>query len=35
MENEMTTKQVFICFAIDIALFLLASFLNYCELAGY
>lgn len=35
MENEMTTKQVFICFAIDIVLFLLASFLNHYELASY
>lgn len=35
MENEITTKQVFICFAINVALFLLASFLNHCELAGY
>lgn len=35
MENDMTTKQVLICIVIDIALFLLASFLNHCELAGY
>lgn len=35
MENEFTFKQVVICFAIDLALFLLASFLNHCELASY
>ena len=35
MENEMTTKQVFICFAIIIALFLLASYLYRCEIASY
>ena len=35
MENEITTKQVVICFAINIALFLLAALLCTLERGGY
>ena len=35
MEHEFSLRQVVICFAIDIALFLMASFLCHIELASY
>lgn len=35
MEHEISLKQALVCFAIDIALFLMASFLYHLELASY
>ena len=35
MEHELSLKQALICFAIDIALFLIASFICHLELASY
>lgn len=35
MEHELSLKQALVCFAIDIALFLIASLLCHLELASY
>ena len=35
MEHELSLKQAIVCFAIDIALFLIASFICHLELASY
>ena len=35
MEHELSLKQAIVCFAIDIALFLIASFICHIELASY
>ena len=34
MEHELSLKQALVCFAIDIALFLIASFICHLELAS-
>ena len=35
MEHELSLKQAIVCFAIDIALFLIASFICHIEMASY
>lgn len=35
MEHELSLKQALVCFAIDIALFIIASFICHLELASY
>lgn len=35
MEHEFSLKQTMVCFAIDIALLLIASFICHLELASY
>ena len=35
MEHELSLKQALVCFAIDIALFIMASFICHLELASY